>query len=158
MKVDSKLNFLFVELFQSILEAEEKSIITGEFQDITINDMHVIEAIGDGKLKTSSEVAKRLGVTMGTLTKSIDGLVRKNYVQRNRSESDKRLVLLSLLPKGQRAFKKHADFHAKMVDAAISQFEPEETKLLEKALGNLEQFFVKQRNILENHIIERKTV
>lgn len=158
MKVDSKLNLLFVELFQSILDAEEKSVITGEFQDITINDIHVIEAIGEGSLKTSSEVAKRLGVTMGTLTKSIDGLVRKNYVQRNRSESDKRLVLLSLLPKGHRAFKQHSNFHDEMVSAAISQFEPEETKLLEKALGNLEQFFVTQRNILENHIIERKTV
>ena len=36
--------------------------------------MHVIEAIGTGEAGTSSTVAKKLSVTMGTLTKAIDRL------------------------------------------------------------------------------------
>lgn len=138
--MNNKLGNLFVELFHSILDAEEKAIIRGEFQDITINDVHVIEAIGNDESKSSSAVSKKLGVTMGTLTKAIDGLVRKEYVQRVRSENDKRVVLLSLLPKGQRVFKKHAAFHENMVRAATKQFAPEETVLLEKTLDNLEKY------------------
>ena len=41
-----ELNEILVRLFRSIMDVEEKAIITREFQDITNNDMHVIEAIG----------------------------------------------------------------------------------------------------------------
>ena len=40
------LNEILVRLFRSIMDVEEKAIITQEFQDITNNDMHVIETIG----------------------------------------------------------------------------------------------------------------
>ena len=36
------------------MDVEEKAIITREFQDITNNDMHVIEAIGIGTPKNMS--------------------------------------------------------------------------------------------------------
>ena len=101
MDVKKTLNSLLVTAFQDVLDIEEKTLITGEFTDITMNDMHVIEAIGDGEPKTSSTVAKQLSVTMGTLTKAIDRLTKNNYVLRERSETDKRLVLLSLKEKGK---------------------------------------------------------
>ena len=37
---------LLVNLFNEIMDIEEKAIITEEFQDITNNDMHIIAAIG----------------------------------------------------------------------------------------------------------------
>ena len=40
------------------MDVEEKAIITREFQDITNNDMHVIEAIGIGTPKNMSSIAK----------------------------------------------------------------------------------------------------
>ena len=45
-----ELNEILVRLFRSIMDVEEKAIITREFQDITNNDMHVIEAIGIGHI------------------------------------------------------------------------------------------------------------
>jgi len=141
MSLDNNLNSIFVNLFQEIMDVEERSLINDEFADITINDMHVIEAIGNGESKPSSVVAKKLDVTMGTLTKSIDGLVRKGYVKRDRSEEDKRVVLLSLLEKGVKAFEHHAHFHEEMVKAVMDQLDPDETKVLEKSLGKLQSFF-----------------
>ena len=43
---DEVLNELLVKLFKDIVEIEEKCLITREFKDISVNDMHVIEAIG----------------------------------------------------------------------------------------------------------------
>ena len=40
------INDTLVNLFNEILKLEEEAIITGEFSDITNNDMHIIEAIG----------------------------------------------------------------------------------------------------------------
>lgn len=144
MSLGNNLNTIFVDLFQEIMDVEERALITDEFSDISINDMHVIEAIGDGEPKPSSAVSKKLDVTMGTLTKAIDGLVRKEYVKRNRSETDKRVVLLSLLDKGKRAYEHHAHFHEEMVKAVLEQLDPNEAKVLEKSLGKLQRFFVSQ--------------
>ena len=40
------INDTLVSLFKDILKLEKEAIITGEFSDITNNDMHIIEAIG----------------------------------------------------------------------------------------------------------------
>lgn len=145
MELDRALNTLLVKLFRDIMDIEEEALITGEFTDITINDMHVIEAIGIGEPKTSSAVAKALDVTMGTLTKSIDRLSRNQYVLRERSEEDKRLVLLSLTEKGERAYHHHQDFHQEMIKAAMAQFDEKETKILLESLGGLADYFSEQK-------------
>ena len=59
------LNEVLVRLFRDIMDIEEKAIITSEYQDITNNDMHVIEAIGIGAPKNMSAIAKELSVTVG---------------------------------------------------------------------------------------------
>ena len=57
---------VLVKLFQEIMDIEEKALITSEFQDISVNDMHIMEAIGDEGSKNMSSVAKLLSVTVGT--------------------------------------------------------------------------------------------
>ena len=42
---EQTLNQLLVKHFKNIMEIEEKYLISPEFKDISVNDMHVIEAI-----------------------------------------------------------------------------------------------------------------
>ena len=86
---------VLVNLFNEIMDVEEKAIITPEFHDITNNDMHVIEAVGIGKPQSMSAVARILSVTVGTLTIAMNNLVKKGYVSRERSSEDRRVVLVS---------------------------------------------------------------
>ena len=71
------INQTLVSLINEIWELEEKAIITDEFKDLTNNDMHVIEAVGIREPRNMSSVAKTLGITVGTLTISINGLGKK---------------------------------------------------------------------------------
>ncbi len=142
---DRTLNTLLVTLFREIMDIEQNVLISGEFVDITINDMHVIEAIGMGEPSPSSVVAKKLSVTMGTLTKSIDRLTRTGYVLRERSEEDKRLVLLSLTERGERAYAHHKSFHEEMIRAAMGQFNKTEAAILIHSLEGLVQYFNSQK-------------
>ena len=68
---------LLVNLFNEIMDIEEKAIITKEFQDITNNDMHIIAAIGIDEPRNMTAVAKSMSVTVGTLTIAINNLVKK---------------------------------------------------------------------------------
>ena len=78
---------------------EEKAIITDEFKDLTNNDMHVIEAIGLGEGNNMSSIARKLNITVGSLTTAMNSLVNKRYVERHRSEEDRRVVLVKLTVK-----------------------------------------------------------
>ena len=71
------INDILVNLFNEIWKLEEEAIITEEFRDITNNDMHIIEAVGLTGENTMSAVAKRMGITAGSLTTAINALVTK---------------------------------------------------------------------------------
>ena len=131
------LNEVLVRLFRDIMDIEEKAIITSEYQDITNNDMHVIDAIGIGEPKNMSSIARELSVTMGTLTIAMNSLVKKGYVVRQRGRADRRVVYISLSEKGTKAYHRHKRFHEDMVKNAVKELTEEELKALLKALRSL---------------------
>lgn len=141
MDIYAKLNDVLVNLFRDIMMLEERAIITPEFQDITNNDMHVIEAIGLDQPKNMSTIAKALSVTVGTLTIAMNSLVKKGYVVRERGVEDRRVVYISLSERGRKAYLHHQDFHRRMIDAILKDLTADETESLVKALAKLEDWF-----------------
>ena len=129
---------ILVNLFQEIMDIEEKALITAEFKNISVNDMHII---GTGEPKNMSTVAKLMSVTVGTLTIAINNLVKKGYVSRVRSEEDRRVVLIFLTEKGKRAYQHHREFHDGMVKALVEGLDEGQQKILVKSLLNLRTFF-----------------
>ena len=142
MDINHALNEVLVRIFRNINTVEEQALRTEEYKDVTINDIHVIEAIGMEEQKNMTTVAKSLHVTTGTLTISINSLVKKNYVERVRSEEDRRVVLVSLTEKGKKAFLHHRQFHDKLVNEIVEQLSDEEKRVLGKALNRINQFFL----------------
>ena len=137
---------ILVNLFQEIMDIEGKALITSEFKDISVNDMHIMEAIGEENAKNMSSVAKILSVTVGTLTIAINGLVKKGYVTRERSEEDRRVVLISLTEKGRKANQHHKSFHDGMIQALLKDLDDEQQEILVKSLLNLREFFDSYEN------------
>ena len=131
MNQEEIFNNLLVMLFNEILDVEQKALITGSFKEISINDMHIIDAIGVKEPKNMGTVAKAMAVTMGTLTTAINNLVKKGYVTRVRSAEDK----------GRSAYEKHADFHRRMVQTVMDGFQGEELDVLAAALEKLRAYF-----------------
>ena len=142
-RVDNRevINDVLVNLFNEILRLEEEAIITDKYKDISNNDMHIIEAVGLGDGNNMSTIAKKLGITVGSLTTSMNSLVNKKYAVRHRSEEDRRIVNIQLTEKGEKAYHHHANFHKKMVEAVVETLDEEEIPVLTKALDNLYQFF-----------------
>ncbi len=135
------INEVLVNLINEIWELEEKAIITEEFRDITNNDMHVIEAIGLGEDSNMSMVAKKLNITVGSLTTAMNSLVKKKYVKRERSETDRRVVYVRLTEKGQKAYLHHEDYHRQMTKVILERLDEKELPVLMKTLDALTEFF-----------------
>ena len=99
--VYATINYVLVNLINEIWEVEGKAIITDEFKDITNNDMHVIEAIGLGEGNNMSTIAKKLNITVGSLTTAVNSLVKKGYVDRFRSRGSTGRVCASSGKRGK---------------------------------------------------------
>lgn len=145
MKNREVINDVLVHLFNEIMELEEQAIITEEYKDISNNDMHIMEAVGLGENKMS-DIAAKLNITLGSLTTSMNSLVKKGYAERERSEQDRRVVFIHLTEKGRRAYHHHAEFHRKMVDAVMDTLDETEIPVLSKALEGLAGFFRQYKN------------
>lgn len=141
IELNMQLNKVLVELFHDIMDIEARAIITDEFSDITNNDMHIIEAIGIREPQMVSAVAKSLSVTQGTVNVAMNALEKKGYINRNRSDVDRRVVLVTLTEKGVKAYHHHRDFHKKMMHAIVKDLTQEEKHVLAKSLQKLYQFF-----------------
>ncbi len=137
------INDLLVDTFNLVLKTEESALADTRLADITITDVHIIDAIGALKKCTMGELATRVCVTMATLTPAIDRLTKKGYVVRVRDEADRRKVLVSLERKGEMVNRMHRLFHLRMMDEALSGMSPGEHEALAHALTNLKAFFSK---------------
>lgn len=143
------LNDLLVNLFHDILEIEEKAL-RDHGSDLTITEMHTIDAIGDERPRSMSEVARDLNITMGTLTTAVDKLIKKGYVLRKRTEEDKRVVLVELTAKGIEAKIMHDGFHQDMIKSITDTLTEEEEGVLIESLKKLMGFFGEKYALKKN--------
>ena len=123
--------------------ALEKKIFEQDknFRDISMTETHVLEAVRKCDPPTMGNVAAKLQITPSTLTSSVNKLITKGYVNRHRSDTDRRIVTLSLTEKGESVFELHEEFHRDLVEAAVADLENRED--LKKALQSMHRFFQK---------------
>lgn len=132
-----QINKMLVEVYDDVNHIEEYSIKSGAFKDLSITEIHTIEAVGLYGSKTMSEVAAELEITMGTLTAAVDKLIKKGYVERSRSDTDRRIVNVNLTKRGKLAYRIHEKFHLDMVQAIMLDFTAEEEEILLTSLSKL---------------------
>ena len=135
-----QINSYLVSIFNEVLDIEEDALRTSNFTDLSISEMHTLEAIGMYSEHTSSEVAKKLSITAGTLSVAINSLVKKDYVVRQRMENDRRVIKLGLTKKGKLVYRLHEKFHREMVKRTIEGMDDEEVEVLLRGLSNLHSF------------------
>lgn len=141
MDTYAALNDVLVNLFRDIMELEEQAIITQEYQDITNNDMHVIEAIGVGEPKNMSTIAKLLSVTVGSSDLAMNSLVKRVMMSGKRKRGSASGLYFSVGKRAAGHYRHHEEFHRQMIEAVLENLTEDETESLVKALAKLERWF-----------------
>lgn len=141
------LNDLLVNTFHDILKLEEESLRRFSAYRLSINEMHLLEAIAKGKGagRSITDIAKELSITLPSVTAAVNKLAKKGFVEKCKSEDDRRLVIAQLTPEGRRAEASHRFFHRSMVQSASRGLREDEKAALLKGLHNLHAFFKQQQ-------------
>ena len=134
------INMLLVDVFNHILSIEETNL-KKRGVTLSMTEVHVLEAIQNTPVPTMGEVAKRLRVTLGTLTTSINILVKKKFVHRYSDESDRRKVYLQLTDEALNVLMIHSEFHDDLIEAVFKDLQIDKDEMLMKSLDNINQYF-----------------
>ena len=141
----SVLNKFLVEVFNEILKVEEQSITGSQFKDLSVRELHVIEAVclaeENGSGNKAADIAESLGVTAGTLTTAVSFLERKEYLVRKRDQRDRRIVRIQATKRGHAANELHKEFHKQIVDNVLIALDEEEKPVFLRALNSISEFF-----------------
>lgn len=139
-----ELNHFFVHVFNQILACEEQALTRVGARDLSVKELHVLEAVSDltadGR-NTMTQIADVLAIRVSSLTTAVNTLVRKGYLERGGEPEDRRIIRVCLTPKGEEANRLHARFHAHMVESAAGRLEEGELDMLLRSLRQLERFF-----------------
>ncbi|NLW89273.1 MAG: MarR family transcriptional regulator [Clostridiaceae bacterium] len=133
-----------LRIFDNVLLTEEKALSKGYFSNLSIAELHTLEAIGPYEARAMSETAARLGITTGTLTVAIDRLVRKGYVERYRDSKDRRVVRICLTRQGKLAYRMHAKFHKLLVKRIMDPLSEEDRNRMARLVREVDQFIKEQ--------------
>ncbi|WKY46485.1 MarR family transcriptional regulator [Eubacteriaceae bacterium ES3] len=149
----SQLNEILVDTFNHILQYEEDLIKHSENIDLSIGEMHLLETVGknNNNGKTISDLAQAQNVTLPSMTIAINKLVRKDYVIKEKSPNDGRVVLVRLTKKGLRIERIHQYFHRRMVDEVAKEMSDHEKEVLIHGMEKLNTFFKGKLSNIHDH-------
>lgn len=144
----SEINNFLVTVFNEVLRTEEMSLKTKDFKNLSMREMHVIEAVCNAvetESNTASQIASSQKITPGTLTATIITLEKKGFVLRQKDARDKRSIRIVPTEKGIHANEVHASFHHEMVSSIMSAMQEDELAMFVKGLASVQDFLKNKR-------------
>ena len=138
MTETAKLSHQLVELYERLSSWEQDVV---KSSGLSPAQMHTIEIVGHGASLRMKELAKKMGVTTGTLTVMIDRLEQQGLLQRTPHETDRRSYLIALTEKGQDLFAEHHQYHLRLTEEITATLSKDEQTMfgvvLEKIIGQM---------------------
>jgi DNA-binding MarR family transcriptional regulator len=96
------INVLSESMRECMRKYKEETPDSKELFNLTITQLHYLHAIREIGNPTITELAETFGVQKSTVTVAINKLLQRQFIEKNSSESDLRVVHVSLSVKGKR--------------------------------------------------------
>ncbi len=106
---------------------------------ITIPQYHILDYLNDKAKATMREVADYLFVTPPAVTGLVDKLVKIQLVRRDFSSSDRRIIIISLTPKGKTAISKIKNQSNELFISLFKAFSAQEKKSFLEVTKKMEE-------------------
>ncbi len=152
MNHEQMIDQVLVHLFNDLLRIEERTL-QRSCPDLSMREIHIIEAVcaaqkqDDPDASTMTVLAATLRITIGTLTVAVSTLVRKGYVARQQSQTDRRRIHVLPLPQALEVERTHRAFHRRMVEAVTTAIPQEQLDVLLQGLRGINDYFYGQEEM-----------
>lgn len=124
-------------LYCLTIKTEKEQLAKSKFNDLSINDLHVIHIISLKENITSSQIANLLSFSRAALSKTMDKLEKLNYIKRVPNSKDRRSYLIKLTKKGRLLRRLHNSQYIKYTESLIKDLNLEEKEKLNYSLNKV---------------------
>ena len=118
-------------------ELETQAFDLEGFSDITVNQMHYLETIGELDRPTFGDLAEKLDVTPPSVSAIVKKLIKAGYLEKVQSQEDGRVYFLHPTEKGRRFNQLHGEVHQTLAKRIIENLNKDEIKILAVLLGKI---------------------
>jgi len=101
---------------------------------VSVPQCVALQALLEGERDVSG-LAEMLGVTAGAATRLVDGLERRGFVARRRTDEDRRRVVVSLSGAGEAEAARLRDMTARALGAVLERVPEDKRALVVEAVG-----------------------
>lgn len=136
--MENKLNYIVLEslLKSSKLLKDELNSIFRDF-DLGMTEFGLLEAIHTLGAQPIQVLANRILITSGSMTYTVNQLIKKGLISREVFSGDNRVFFLDLTENGKETINKTLEKHDAFLEKFFSNLEKEERMLLTKLLRKL---------------------
>jgi DNA-binding MarR family transcriptional regulator len=118
---------LITRLFQC---CQERMQYQSEKFDLPDAELRCLLLFGNERYLTSTGIAQKMNLVKSRISKIVDGLIKKDLIQRIKDPEDSRISLLSLTPPGQKKLDEIRSFLEQTHHQVLRQMAPEQRKTL----------------------------
>lgn len=144
VKPNSTLVKLIEIITRLVGDVEVRFLKTLGDSGLTAKQLHYIEAIGELGNPTFGELTRALQLSKPSITAIIEKFVEQGFVERVRSDEDRRSAHVHLTGKGRDIINMHASTHAHIAEFFASALDPDElndlivifNKIISKTAGD----------------------
>ena len=136
--------------FMQLLIDENKNF-DHQHGKLTMNEVHIISHIAPEEEVTISELAIRLNLTLSSTSIAVDNLIKKDFLDRKRSESDRRKVLISLSDFGRKIYLSHSEFHKQRLSKISADVCENDLNIFFDVIRKMEENLKSEGSIVSGH-------
>ena len=137
------LNDYFLHSALHLLTLEEQCLRKSCASDLSVRELHVIEAVaalGESGKNTMAEIARYLHLSPASLTTAVNVLVKKEYIVRDYSPVDRRVIYVRLTEKGIDANRSYLDFVREMICRVTENVDEQSADSMIEAMLKLSEY------------------
>ena len=138
MNNTGRLNHAIIEFYEKLSSWEHDVV---REKGLTLPQMHTLEILGIHEAMRMKELARRMGITTGTLTVLVDRLEAKDFVRRRPHQTDRRSTIVELTEQGTTMFEEHDRLHMQLTKELISSLSEEQRDSLLHCLETMNKAF-----------------
>ncbi|MGE5370437.1 MAG: MarR family winged helix-turn-helix transcriptional regulator [Solirubrobacterales bacterium] len=128
---------LFQRLIVNYRAIEQNVLREFGLDHLAPGDVRTLYQLRNNRTDRITSLAKKMNLTVGTLSPVIDRLVKKELVDRERIEEDRRVVEVHVTQRGQEVCRKLERIEQAMADRVFQRLDAEERKSLNEILTKL---------------------
>jgi DNA-binding MarR family transcriptional regulator len=132
---------------REVARRQEKVFMKGH---MSVSNIVVIDVLKEKGACTMGEIAKMLNLTMSAATAIVDKMIDQSLVRRERLAEDRRVVKVSLRPKGEEVSKKIFEFRRNMSNDLFRVLTDKEREEYLRILRKMYLNFAEKNNEKEN--------